>query len=133
MRRHIQRGYDFGGFTRTSLAAESGVNLHTIDSIVSHDAAKHRRIACEDALNLAYTLGEVAVSALLGCIRYTASRASSEDMQPAQMVAQILPHVAVIAGAAADNRIDHTEVAGCRDAADHIISIVTPLSSAANN
>lgn len=46
------------------------------------------------------------------------------------IVATALPHMATIATAAADGRIDHIEAPLCRDAADTIIATFLPLSSA---
>lgn len=131
LRRHIRRAYDTNKFHREQLASESDVNVHTIDAIMSRDPAKHRRIACEDALNLAYCLGEDAVSAVVGTIHFTARRASASRVEVAQIVAQILPPVSVIAKAAADGRIDHIEEPDCTQAADQIIATLVPLSSAA--
>ena len=131
LRRHIKRAYDRHDFTRQQLADESGVELHHIDAIISTDTAKHRRVATEDAMNLAYTLGDAAVSALAGCIHYRATRAGENDIVPAQMVAGVLPHISTIATAAADGRFDHTELPACRVAARRQFGvIVTPISSA---
>lgn len=130
LRRLIRKAYDRGDFSRASLAEDSGVSIHQIDQIVSHDPAKHRRVAAEDALCLAYSLGEQAVSALVGVIGFTASRRDAEAIACNQIVADILPHISTIAQAAADGRIDHTEAPMCREAADQIISKVVPLSSA---
>jgi hypothetical protein len=131
LRRQIQRAYDKGDFSRASLAQESGVNIHTIDSIVSRDASKHRRVAAEDALNLAYTLGDEAVSAVMATIRYTAQRADApEPVCVPSIVAEGLQHFTVIAQAASDGRIDHTEKPACEQAADALIATVLPLSSA---
>lgn len=131
LRRQIQRAYDKRLFTRAQLEAESGVNVHTIDTIVSRDPAKHRRIAAEDALNLAYTLGEDAVTAVVGTIFFTARRANASGIEVSQIVAQILPHVSTIAKAASDGRIDHLEQPDCTNAADQIIATMIPLSSSA--
>lgn len=130
LRRQIQRAYDKREFSRPTLAAESGVNVFKIDAIVSTDVAKHRKITCEDAFNLAYTLGDRAVSALVGTMCYTASRSRADGVDVGQLVASILPHVSTIATAASDGRIDHTEALSCRDAADGIIATMMPLSSA---
>lgn len=131
LRRHIQRAYDRHDFTRASLAEESGVSIHQIDQIVSTDPAKHRRVTAEDAFNLAYTLGERAVTALVGSIHYTARRAdASEERRLGEVVASGLQHFSTIATAAADGRIDHTEAPACQDAADQLIATVLPFSSA---
>lgn len=130
LRRHIQKAYDVRAFTRATLADESGVNVHQIDQIVSRDAAKQRRVAAEDALNLAYTLGDAAVNAVLAEIRYSARRTSEvEAMAPMLIAATAMQGLSVIASAAADGRIDHLEEPLCRDAADLIIATVKPLSS----
>lgn len=130
LRRFIQRAYDLRDFTREGLARETGISVHTLDAIVSRDAAKQRRIAAEDAFNIAYALGDATVAALVGCIHFTASRPCSVSVEARDILAAILPHIAVIAKAAADGRIDHVEAPVCRDAADQIISMIAPLSSA---
>lgn len=131
LRRHISKALDSREFTRESLATETGVNIHTIDAIKSHDKAKHRRIAAEDAFCIAYTLGGAAVNALIGTIHYTARRTDEvSKVAPMMMAANAMEGLAVITKAVADGWIDHTEEPACRDAADYIIASVTPLSSA---
>lgn len=131
LRRHISKALDSREFTRESLAAETGVNIHTIDAIKTHDKAKHRRIAAEDAFCIAYTLGSAAVNALIGTIHYTAQHADERvEVAPMLMAANAMTGLAVITKAVADGRIDHTEAHECRDAADMIIASVMPLSSA---
>jgi hypothetical protein len=131
LRRHIRRALDTHAFTRASLEKESKVSIHTIDHILTNDPAKHRRVAAEDALCLAYVLGDDAVAALVGCIHYTASRPDDgRAAAPGRIVAAGIAAFSTIANAAADGRIDHTERPACRDAADMIIATVLPLSSA---
>lgn len=130
MRRHIQRAYDRREFNRTQLEAESGVNVYTLDAIVSRDPAKHRRINAADALNIAYALGDEAVAALVGAIHYTARRVDAEAVDAHHIVASALPHMATIASAAADGRFDHTEQPAVREAADQLVATFLPLSSA---
>lgn len=130
LRRHIQRAYDKHVFTRPALAAESKVGTAQIDQIVSTDPAKHRRVTCEDAFNLAYTLGEDCVAALIGVIHYTARRIDADEVDAHHIVASALPHMATIATAAADGRFDHTERVSVRDAADQLVATFLPLSSA---
>jgi hypothetical protein len=127
--RHIKRAYDRRLFTRATLASESGVHISQIDQIVSHDPAKQRRVTAEDALNLAYALGESAVMALMGCIYYAAFRPARTDATPSQIVADGMRQLTIIAEAAADGRIDHTERHGCIEAADRLIMLVSPISS----
>lgn len=131
LRRHIKRAYDTRRFTRAGLAAESSVNIFTIDAIVAREVGKQRRVAAEDALCLAYALGDEAVSALVGTIAYTARREDADDgLAPMMIAANAMQNLSVIATAAADGRIDHLEAPACRDAADQIIATVLPLSSA---
>lgn len=131
LRRHIRRAYDTGDFTRETLARESGVSISQIDQIMAGSEAKHRRVTAEDALCLAYTLGDEAVSAFVATIRYSAKRLDEVDQQSVHLiVATGLQHFTTIATAAADGRIDHVERPGVRDAADQIIATVMPLSSA---
>lgn len=130
LRRHIQKAYDTRAFSRRSLADESGVDIYTIDHFVSRDVAKHRRIACEDALNLAYTLGAECVSALIGEIHYTASRADADEVKVSQIVATVLPSLSAIANAEMDGQIDYLERPAVQAASDRIIATLLPLSSA---
>jgi len=117
-------------FTRTELATESGVNIHTIDAIRTNDFAKHRRVTLEDAFSIAHTLGERTMNALLSRLGYVARRIDDpEAAQPMQVVADGMVQLAVIAGAAADGKIDHTEEPMTTEAADRLIAVVLPLSS----
>lgn len=119
-------------FTRAQLANESGVNVHTIDGILSADAAKKRRVAIEDAMSIAWVLGEDTVNALLMVMRY--GGATPLDSVPRADLSQIVPNgladFAVIAAALGDGRIDHTEEVGTTAAADRLIKAMLPLSSA---
>lgn len=118
-------------FTRTQLAESSGVNIHTIDAMLSRNPDKHRRLALEDAMSLAWVLGERAINAVLAIIGFIASPLDDPDeVQPMQIVADAIGHLGVISRAAADNRIDHTEEPETREAADQLIATVLPLSSA---
>lgn len=128
--RHIKRARDRRQFTREQLAKESGVSVAQIDQIVSGSADKHRRVACEDAFNLAYTLGDDCVSALVGAMCYTASKIDADEVDAHHIVASALPHMATIASAAADGRFDHTERPAVREAADQLVATFLPLSSA---
>jgi len=124
---HVERR-----FTRETLASDSGVALHFIDSIISRDKAKHRRVATEDALSLAYCLGDGAINALLSLFGYGSAQPidTPEPSRPMMIVAGAMKELAIIGEAAADDRIDHTEQAPVALAADHLIALVTPLSSA---
>jgi hypothetical protein len=119
-------------FTRTSLSAESGVNVHNMDQINASQGEKHRRVALEDALSIAVVLGEGAVNALLATIGYGGAKPLDEPdaMQPVQIAMIAMQQVGRIAKAAADNRIDHIEEPDTTEAADILIATVLPLSSA---
>lgn len=131
LRREIDRTINITrDLTRAELAASSRVNIHTIDQILSRDVAKHRRIALEDALSIAWVLGEQTVNAILATIGYVAGPLEDADvLQPMQIVAESMGHIAIIARAAADGRIDHTEEMETTEAADLLIATVLPLSS----
>jgi hypothetical protein len=117
--------------TRQGLANDSGVNIHTIDALLSRDEAKHRPIRLEVALSLAAAIGERAVNSLVGVIGYAAAPLDGEDeLRPMQLVADMMQPLATIAAAAADGRFDHTELPACTEAADLIIATILPLSSA---
>jgi hypothetical protein len=132
LRRQIDRAINVDrDTTRAQLAADSRVSIHAIDGILTQDRAKWRRVATEDAFSLAYTLGDEAVQALLAVMGFSARRLDeAETVQPMLMAARAMSGLSVIATAAADGRIDHTEAPACREAADLIIATVLPLSSA---
>lgn len=118
--------------TRRELAERSGVNIHTIDQILSRIEEKQRRVALADALSIAWALGDRCVNALLMKIGYGgATRLDEPDaLQPMQMVATAFHALSTITTAAADGRIDHIEQPACQEAADIIIATMVPLSSA---
>lgn len=133
LRRQIDRAINVPprAFSRTSLAQESGVNVHTIDSILSRDEAKHRRIALADALSIAQVLGERAVNAILADIGFIAKPLDDvEGPDLRTLTADALKHIAVIASAAVDGKIDHVEEPATTEAADMLIATVLPISSA---
>lgn len=119
-------------FTREQLEKASGVNVHTIDALRSADPAKQRRVTMADAFSLAFVLGERAVNALLALIGYggAAPLDGQDTFNPVAATANAMGHLAVIARAAADGRIDHIEEPECQLAADALIAEVLPLSSA---
>lgn len=130
LKRHIRKALDLNVFSRATLSAESGVSIHQLDQIMSSDANKQRRVTAEDALCLAYTLGDEAVAALMATIFYQTYRAAdAQALEPMLIAATAMEGLSVIAKAAADGRIDHIERPICRDAADLIIATVKPLSS----
>lgn len=115
------------GRTLESIAADSGLPLPTIRGWIEEG----KEPSLSRALSLAAACGDWAVAKLVAPIGYTASPLDEAcALAPMQLAATAMADLATIASAAADGRIDHTEVAACRDAADHLIATVLPLSSA---
>jgi hypothetical protein len=105
----------------------SGVNRHTIKAY----RLMQRKPSLATSLSLVAVIGEHAVNSLLHTIRYQATPLDgSAALQPMQIVSHALNHLSVIGQAAADNRIDHLEEPRTAEAADMLIAVVTPLSSA---
>lgn len=132
LRRHISRTISIDrSLTRAQLAAESGVNVHTIDAMLTREPEKHRRICFAEGLSLAWVMGPPAVSALLGLIGWI-GRPEDEVEQPNPMliVAGAMSRLSVITTHAADGVIDHLEQPDTQKAADELIAFVLPLSSA---
>jgi len=114
-------------WTDESLSAASGVPARSIKSYRVEGVEP----SLSAALSLAVVLGAPALNAMLGAIGYVAKPLDEPDeIRPAQIVADGLAAFSVIANAAADGRIDHTERPACRTAADALIATVLPLSSA---
>ena len=134
LRKEIDRAYVGKLTSRAKLAEDSGVNVYQIDQIMSRQPEKQRRVAMGDALSIAWALGEHAANALIAMIGYAARPLEDgEEMQPMLMAATALSDLSIITTAAADGRIDHTEMPACREAADHIIATLIPLSSAGSS
>lgn len=116
-----------GVWTDDSLSAASGVPARTIKTY----RVEGKEPSLSNALSLAVVIGPSALNAMLAAIGYVARPLEDADaVCPAKVVADGLAAFSVIATAAADGRIDHTEAPLCRDAADTIIATVLPLSSA---
>jgi hypothetical protein len=132
LRKDLHRAFNVDHtFTRKSLAEDSGVNIYQIDQIMSRDAGKKRRVAIEDAFSLALSLGDRTIGKLIAALGYVGQPADEVvHSQPMQIVANGMKHFAIIANAAADNRIDHTEERITTEAADALIAEILPLSSA---
>lgn len=114
-------------FTDAQLEELSGVPARAIKSY----RVEGREPSLHAALSIAAVLGKPAINSLLAIIGYSASPLDeADDLNPRQVVADGLRHFTIIAEAAADGRIDHTERPACREAADKIIEAVLPLSSA---
>ena len=131
LRRHIGTAINVERtLTRQQVAEDSGVNVHTIDAITSRDPGKNRRICFGDAMSIAYVIGPRAVNALLALIGWVGKSLDEPDqVNPMTIAAESMQHLAVIAAAAADGRIDHTEQSSTQHAADLLIATVMPLSS----
>ncbi|NIJ24813.1 helix-turn-helix domain-containing protein [Sphingomonas japonica] len=119
-------------FTVEQVAATSGVPVRTVRSYMANDETEVREPTLSNALSIACVLGPVAVNGVLALIGYGGAKPLDEPdaIQPMQIVATGMQHFAVIAEAAADNRIDHTEEQRTTEAADGIIATFLPLSSA---
>lgn len=114
-----------------TLSAATGIPERTIKSY----RTEGKDPSLTNALHLLAALGPDAVNAVLATIGYGGARplgdAPAADAR--KIIADLLPHVATIATAATDGRIDHTEQRACEEAANHIIATVLPISSAGRN
>lgn len=117
--------------TVEQLSGAAGVPVRTIRSYMANDPGEVREPTLSNALSIACVLGPRAVNAVMALIGYSARPLEDEEGDcPMQVTAQGMAHLSVIATAAADGRIDHIERPGVRNAADMLIQIMTPLSSA---
>lgn len=115
------------GKTDEELEADTGVNRHTIKAY----RLLSRKPSLGAGLMIASAIGPWAVNRILNVVQFQAKPLGEEDtLQPMQLVADAIGHLGVIGQAAADGRIDHTEVPMTTEAADKLIATVLPLSSA---
>jgi hypothetical protein len=124
----LLRSAQQSGWTDETLHAASGVPARTIKSY----RVEGKEPCLTNALSIALVLGAPAINSVLALIGYGGATPLDEadELRPAVIVATGLDGFSVIARAAADGRIDHTELPDCRRAADAIIESVLPLSSA---
>jgi hypothetical protein len=109
----VLRAAQVAGWTDETLAAASGVKPATI---------KGYRVEGKEP--------SLAINPIMALIGYAARPLDEADeLQPTVLAASALAHLSVIATAAADGRIDHTELPACRDAADQLIATILPISS----
>lgn len=122
---HIARSH-----SRAKIAADSRINIYTIDAWLSTEVEKKRPISFGQALSLMAALGQDSVNSFLAIIGYVAQRVDAADPAgPAMVAAEAMGHVARFARCAADNRIDHVEAPESTDAVDHAIELLAPFSS----
>lgn len=123
----ILRAAQASGLTDSQIEEMSGVPARAVKSY----RVEGREPSLSAALSLGCVLGGGALNSILAIIGYHARPLDEADeINPSMIIATMLPHVSTIANAAVDGRIDHIERPLCREAADHIIATVLPLSSA---
>lgn len=123
----VLRAATNSGWTDAALEAACGVKARTIKAY----RVEGKEPSLSNALSILLVLGASALNPVLATIGYVGRPLDEADStSPALIAASILPHLAVIAQAGADNHIDHLEEPACRDAADQIIATVLPLSRA---
>lgn len=117
-------------FTVEQIANESGVSLRAVRTYMANDPSEVREPCLSAALSIAVVLGSRSVNAILALIGYVATPLEEgERVQPMQLVAEAMSDLSAIAAAAVDNRFDHIELPTVQNAADHMIEILTPISS----
>ena len=124
----LLRGAQAKGWTDESLGAAAGISPRRIKSY----RVEGREPSLSAALSLGVVLGAPALNSILALVGYggAAPLEEGDAMPPMQVVAEGMQHFAVIAAAAADGRIDHTERPATQKAADALIATFIPLSSA---
>lgn len=125
----LLRGAQVDGWTDETLMQASGVHKRTIKSY----RVDGKEPSLSNALSLAVVMGERAVNLILSVIGYGGAKPLDEAdaLHLPSLVANGLINFSTIAHAAADGQIDHLERPRCREAADQLIALVMPLSSAA--
>lgn len=120
--------------TAEHISQLSGVKIRAVRSYMANDPAELRQPPLSAALSIAVVLGPTAVNAILALIGYGGATPLDEpdEMAPGLIVAELVEQTSVIARAAADGRIDHTEQPMTRKAADAAIAALLPLSSMAD-
>lgn len=117
--------------SRQQLADAAGISVDMLDAIRKTGEGR-RKLGPAAMLCLCLVMGQRRVNGLLAFIGYAGAKPLDEAgvSSVRDIVANILPHLSTIAGAAKDGVIDHTEEPSTTSAADRIILEVLPLSSA---
>lgn len=110
-----------------ALSDASGVPARTIKSY----RTEGKEPSLSNALSIMAVLGAPGINPILNLIQWTGSPLEQAELNLKGIIASGLRHFTVIADAAEDGVIDHTEWPACRKAADGLIEAVLPLSSAA--
>lgn len=114
-------------WTYDTLAEATGLKVRRLKSYV-HEGKEPSLSA---ALSIAVVLGQPAINGVMAIIGYVARPLDEADpLCVRSITADAMGHLAVIAKAAADGRIDHTEEQAVTDAADGLIATVLPLARA---
>jgi hypothetical protein len=123
----LLRAAQANGWTDDALEQASGVKARAIKSY----RVEGKEPSLSAALSLGCVLGGAALNPILSLIGYVARPLDEAgDACVRTLTAEAMGHLAVIAKAAADGRIDHTEEPAVTDAADGLIATVLPLSRA---
>lgn len=123
----VLRAAQAEGWTDDALEGASGVGARTIKSY----RVEGKQPSLSNALSLACVIGPRALNPVLALIGYVARPLDeADDGCVRTLAADAMGHLAVIARAAADGRIDHTEEKDTTAAADALIATVLPLASA---
>lgn len=123
----LLRAAQAGGWTDDALETASGVKARTIKGY----RVDGKEPSLSNALSLGVVLGGAALNPILALIGYVARPMDeADDLCVRTITADAMGHLAIIAKAAADGRIDHTEEQEVMNAADGIIATVLPLARA---
>ena len=118
------RGAQAAGWTDDALAAATGLKAKRIKSY----RVENKEPAASALLSL--MLGQRAVTPVMATIGYAAEPIDESCPRCAgEVVAECAKEFAVIAGAAAKGRFDHTTEPAVMLAADQMIEVLVPLSS----
>lgn len=122
---HIERV-----MSREQLASSAGIKVSLLDALRKTGEGR-RKLSPGVALSLCCVMGDRRVNGLLSMIGYGGAHALDQSAEPdvRDLVANILPHLAVLGEAAKDGRIDHTEEPVTQPAADLMIAQLIPFSS----
>ena len=121
--------------TVEQISQASGVAVRAIRSYMDNDDTEVREPPTSAMLSIAVVLGAGCVNAVLALIGYGGAEPLDEpdEEAPAEIVADMMTEVAIIAGAAArgKTRINHQDEPAVKEAADRIVQDALKLSSIA--
>lgn len=117
--------------TVAQISEASGVPVRVIRTYMANDSTEAREPCASNLLSIAVVLGSRCVAVVLALIGYGGAEPLDEPdaLEPMVLTAEMMTNIAVIANAAKNGKIKHSDERAVKRAADEIVQDALVLSS----